>query len=211
MPQALPAPTLLSLGTALPAARNVHAGKAKISKTTRSTALPGSGTGQDCLPGDLQDGHPGRGCPISIITETVGVFSLVLARHLCRHGPRRAGCAACLPAAPAGHSHAPHCCLCWGCCRTRPFETLPGITGISGRLGMYIQPGAHLCLAEHWLYAQGCQQHSSRAEQQRGSHQQQGSQGEERVPWKSHLPQRSAPRCTLLPKLPLSTSIKLQG
>lgn len=63
---------------------------------------------------------------------------------------------------PAGHSHAPHCCLCWGCCRTRPFETLPGITGISGRLGMYIQPGAHLCLAEHWLYAQGCQQHSSR-------------------------------------------------
>lgn len=44
---------------------------------------------------------------------------------------------------------------------------------------MYIQPGAHHCLAEHWLYIQGCQWHRSRAEQQKGSRQQQGIQGEE--------------------------------
>lgn len=62
--------------------------KQRSAKPQGAQHCPGSGTGQGCLPGDLQDGHPGRGCPISIITETVGVFSLVLARHLCRHGPR---------------------------------------------------------------------------------------------------------------------------
>lgn len=68
---------------------------------------------------------------------------------------------------------------------------------------MYI----HHCLAEHWLYIQGCQWHRSRGEQQRDSRQQQGSQGEERVPWKSHFPPCFAPSRPLL----LNTSIKLQG
>lgn len=80
VPQALPGSSFLSLGTTLPAACNFHAGKEKISKTSSSTALPRLGyrTG---LPGGLQDGHSGRGHPTEMITETVGVFSPVLARH----------------------------------------------------------------------------------------------------------------------------------
>lgn len=166
--------------------------KQRLAKPRGAQHCPGSGTGQHCL-GTCRVAALGEGTPFRWLNSGAIQSSACRAPCAGMAHPRLDLQLVPLPAPSCTQpcSHAPACL--GGCPSTRPFETLPWITGISGKAWMFIQPGAHGCLAEHWLYVQGCQWHRRRAEQLRGSRQQQGSQGEERVPWKRHFPWCFAP------------------